>query len=132
MRVFLAVFIMAWGCFVSLSYASGADRLMLTEAEMQKLKKYFPADDMAHMTWKGDPITIFLPLAKEKRIIFSSHVTVDVRGALTTDQLRLLNNDKSILSLSTFCSRLEEQIISTSVVPMVVVKKSSGETEVLL
>src|SRR3990167_7305339 len=80
----------------SLSYADGLSSLTLTDAEMQKLKKYFPTDDASHVVWKGEPVSISLPLGKEKRIVFSSHVKVDVNGALDAEQLRLLNNDKSL------------------------------------
>jgi len=86
------------------AYADSLNNLTLTDAEMQKLKKYFPAEDTSHLTWKGDPIVITLPINKEKRIIFPSSVSVDVKSALTSDQLRILNNDKSIYltALKTF------------------------------
>lgn len=77
-------------------YAEGLSSLTLTDAEIQKLKKYFPTDELTHVVWKGEPISIQLPIGKEKRIIFSDHVTVDVKGALDGEQLRLLNNDKSL------------------------------------
>ena len=80
----------------SLSYADGLSSLTLTDAEMQKLKKYFPTDDASHVVWNGEPVSISLPLGKEKRIVFPSHVKVDVNGALDAEQLRLLNNDKSL------------------------------------
>lgn len=73
-----------------------ADPLMLTPQEMAKLKQYFPADDNTHYIWKGDAIAITLPLNQEKRIIFPSKVTPDLKGALTTDQLRIINDDKSL------------------------------------
>jgi len=73
-----------------------ADPLMLTPQEMAKLKQYFPADDNTHYIWKGDAIAISLPLNQEKRIIFPSKITPDLKGALTTDQLRIINDDKSI------------------------------------
>jgi integrating conjugative element protein (TIGR03749 family) len=63
---------------------------------MQKLKKYFPSDDISHLVWKGDPISITLPINKEKRIILPTPVSVDVKNALSIDQLRILNNDKSL------------------------------------
>lgn len=77
-------------------YASAMDSLTLTDAEMQKLKKYFPTDETPHLAWKGDAISIALPLNKEKRVIFPDHVSIDVKNALTSDQLRVINNDKSI------------------------------------
>lgn len=84
--------------FMSISaFADPIDNLKLTDAEMQKLKKYFPVDDETdHLIWKGDPITIKLPMGKEKRIIFPTRISADIKNALTTDQLRLLNNDKSL------------------------------------
>ncbi len=85
--------------FISLNltaYADSISSLTLTDAEMQKLKKYFPTDDTSHLSWKGDPMQIALPLNKEKRIIFPDPVTVDVKNALTADQLRILNNNKSL------------------------------------
>ncbi len=77
-------------------FADGFNSLTLTPAEMQKLKKYFPVEDTSHLIWKGDPITIILPVGQEKRIIFSSQVSVDIKSALNTDQLRLLNDNKSL------------------------------------
>lgn len=85
--------------FLGLSIAAYADPLSgltLTPAEMQKLKHYFPVEDTSPLTWVGDPLSIALPLNQEKRIVFSTPLIVDVKGALTTDQLRLLNNDQSL------------------------------------
>lgn len=62
----------------SIGHADSINSLMLTDAEMQKLKKYFPSDDSSHLIWKGDPISIAPPLNKEKRIVFPDHVSVDV------------------------------------------------------
>ena len=73
-----------------------ADPLLLSAAEMQKLKAYFPNEDDSHLIWQGDPILIDLPLNKEKRIVFPTSVTVDVKSALTSEQLQIINNDKSI------------------------------------
>lgn len=78
------------------SIADGLNNLTLTENEMQKLKQYFPSDENAHFTWKGDPIVAQLPIGKEKRIVFSENVKIDVNGSLDVEQLRLINNDKSI------------------------------------
>lgn len=75
---------------------SFADPLLLSDAEMQKLKAYFPNEEDSHLVWNGDPIPISLPLNKEKRIVFPVSVTVDVKSALTSDQLQIINNDKSI------------------------------------
>lgn len=83
--------------FLSMTtYADSLSSLTLTDAEMQKLKKYFPTEDTSHLTWKGDPISIALPVNKEKRIVFSMPVSIDVKSALTSDQLRILNNNKSV------------------------------------
>jgi hypothetical protein len=81
---------------LSLTLQAYADPLLLTPQEMQKLKKYFPADDTTHYLWKGDALAINLPLNQEKRIIFPSKITPDLKGALTTDELRLINDDKSL------------------------------------
>lgn len=74
-----------------------ADALPLSDAQIQKLKHYFPEEDghNAHV-WDGTPITIVLPLNQEKRIVFPTQISVDIKGALTTDQLRIINNDKSL------------------------------------
>jgi integrating conjugative element protein (TIGR03749 family) len=57
-------------------------------------------EDIAHaepqLTWRGDPLRIALPIGQEKRLIFSEPVEVDVNGKLTTDQLRIINNDKNV------------------------------------
>ena len=87
---------------VILPSLSSADPLLLTPAEMQKLKKYFPNDEVSaplsdnHFVWKGDPIDINLPLNQEKRLVFPTHVTVDIKGALSSDQLQITNNDQSL------------------------------------
>jgi integrating conjugative element protein (TIGR03749 family) len=94
MRYILTVMLFA---FMSMTaYADSLSSLTLTDTEMQKLKKYFPTDDTSHLTWKGDALSIALPINKEKRIVFPDHVNIDVKGALTADKLRILNNDKSI------------------------------------
>ena len=80
----------------SIGHADSFNSLTLTNAEMQKLKKYFPSEENSHLIWKGDPISIALPLNKEKRVVFPDHVSVDVKNTLTSDQLRVLNNDKSL------------------------------------
>lgn len=79
------------------STLSSADQLPLTPVEIQKLKADFPVDSSGEqLIWKGDPLSIELPLNQEKRLVFPSHVTFDAKGALSTDQLRIINNDKSI------------------------------------
>lgn len=76
-------------------FADGLNSLTLTDAEMQKLKKYFP-EEQEHLIWKGDPIKIALPIGKEKRLIFPNNVSVNINNGLNTDQLRVINNDKSL------------------------------------
>jgi integrating conjugative element protein (TIGR03749 family) len=92
--------IFAIGFLISLEMSAQADSLSsltLSNAEIQKLKKYFPTDDSSeHLIWKGDPILITLPLGKEKRIIFPDKVTVDLKGSLNTNQVRIINDNKSI------------------------------------
>ncbi|MCD6047013.1 MAG: uncharacterized protein K0S08_660 [Gammaproteobacteria bacterium] len=74
-----------------------ADPLLLTDAEMQKLKMYFPNEaSESHFVWNGDPIPLTLPIGKEKRIVFPTPVTVDVKGVLSSDQLQVIDNDKSL------------------------------------
>jgi len=79
-----------------LAHADGISSLTLTDAEMQKLRKFFPTDESSHLVWNGDPIKIALPLEKEKRIVFPTPVSIDVKSALTSNQLRIVNNDKSL------------------------------------
>ena len=74
-----------------------ADPLLLSDAEMQKLQHYFPSQEgETHLLWKGDPIAIALPLNQEKRLVFPTNVMPDLKGVLTTDQLRIVNDDKSL------------------------------------
>lgn len=94
MRYVLSVLLLF--CLTITTYADSVNSLVLTDAEMQKLKKYFPTDDVDHLIWKGDPITVSIPINKEKRLIFPDAITVDVKGALTADQLRVLNNNKAL------------------------------------
>jgi integrating conjugative element protein (TIGR03749 family) len=82
--------------FGSLVYADGTSSLMLTDVEIQKLKGHFPDENATDLVWKGDPLVVQLPIGKEKRIVFSDNVIFDVKSALTTDQLKVLNNDKSL------------------------------------
>jgi len=93
MKYFFILFIFA---FVNISHADALSNLMLSDTEMKKLQKYFAADDSDHLMWDGTPIAITLPLGKEKRLVFPANVTADVNGALNVDQLKLLNNDKSL------------------------------------
>jgi integrating conjugative element protein (TIGR03749 family) len=93
---YLAVTVIALLFYSVISSADSHSKLTLTDAEMQKLKMYFPSDDSEHLNWKGDPLAISLPINKEKRIVFSEKISVDLKGSLNTEQLRVLNNDKSL------------------------------------
>lgn len=81
---------------ISAAYADGSNSLILSDAEIQKLKSHFQPDEIQSSIWKGDPINIQLPIGKEKRIEFPDNVVFDIKGALTTDQLKVVNNDKSV------------------------------------
>jgi integrating conjugative element protein (TIGR03749 family) len=94
MRYVLSVMLLF--CLNMATYADSLSSLTLSNSEIQKLKKYFPEEGSDRLTWKGDPLSIDLPINKEKRIVFPSSVSVDVKSALTADQLRILNNDKSL------------------------------------
>ncbi len=98
MKLLLTRIALVLVCWNTLAHAEGLNSLTLTPAEMQKLKQYFPAEDneAKNLVWQGDPLTVSLAKNKEKRLIFPSRVVVDVKGSLTTDQLRLVNNDKSL------------------------------------
>jgi integrating conjugative element protein (TIGR03749 family) len=78
------------------SFAEQGLELTLSEKEKQKLSHYFPIETETKIIWKGDPINIYLPIGQEKRIIFENHVSIDLKGSLNTDQIKVLNNDKSI------------------------------------
>jgi hypothetical protein len=94
MRYVLSVMLLF--CLSMATYADSLSSLTLSNSEIQKLKKYFPEEGSDRLTWKGDPLSIDLPINKEKRIVFPNSVSVDVKSALTADQLRILNNDKSL------------------------------------
>lgn len=79
---------------MAIMHTALADPLMLSSQDMQKLQKYFP--DNSSYVWQGNPIKIALPLNQEKRIIFPVQVTPDLKGKLTTSQLRIINDDKSL------------------------------------
>jgi len=90
------IFILTIMIIFTQGYADGLNSLKLTEDEMKKLKKYFPAEENSSFIWKGDAISIELPIGKEKRIIFPNYVAVDFKGALKESQLKIINNDKSL------------------------------------
>ena len=78
------------------AFAEQALELTLTAKEQQKLSHYFSQDSESKLAWRGDPINIYLPINQEKRIIFENPVSVDLKSALNTDQIKVLNNDKSL------------------------------------
>lgn len=50
----------------------------------------------AHWVWRDNPLSLTLSLNQEKRLNFPEPVQVDVKGQLTTDQLRIINDHQSI------------------------------------
>lgn len=103
-----------------------ADPLELSPTEMAQLQKYFPnSGGDSHYVWNGTPISINLPLQKEKQLVFSERVSVDVKGALTSDQLKVTNNDKRVYlqAMATFPStRLYITLLDSHQVIMLDVK----------
>jgi integrating conjugative element protein (TIGR03749 family) len=89
-RLYILIFV--W----LISVDTFADPLLLTPQEMQKLKQYFPEEENTHLVWKGEVLQMTLTLNQEKRLIFSSNVTPDLKGALMTDQLDIINDNKSL------------------------------------
>jgi integrating conjugative element protein (TIGR03749 family) len=78
-------------------YGDDLSSLTLTDAEMQKLKQFFPDEDNNHFIWKGDPILIQLSVGKENRLVFPSPIKADLKADLIkSGELKILNNDKSL------------------------------------
>lgn len=104
MKLFLTTALIMLSFFSTVSSADELNHLTLSESEMQKLKQFFPDEESANLLWQGDPLSLSLPINKEKRIVFSETVSIDLKGALNTDQLRVINNDKSVYltALKTF------------------------------
>jgi len=76
---------------------SYADTLPLSDQQIAVLRAAQPdMNDNAPLTWKGDPISIALPIGQEKRIMFPEPIEVDFNGKLTTDQLHIINNNQSV------------------------------------
>jgi integrating conjugative element protein (TIGR03749 family) len=97
MRQTIKIIVMLFIIFFEIpAQADALSSLTLSEVEMHKLKKFFPADDSEHLIWNGDPISISLAVGKEKRLIFPVSVNVDLKGALNTDQIRVINDSKSL------------------------------------
>lgn len=73
------------------------EKLPLSAQQIATLKE-IQLDEMddGQLTWKGNPLSIALPLGKEKRVIFPEPIALDINGALTTDQLRIINNDQNL------------------------------------
>lgn len=71
--------------------------LPLSPTQITKLQAYFPSTPQAaSFSWQGDPLIIALPLHQEKRVIFPERISVDVKGALSSDQLAIVNNHHSL------------------------------------
>lgn len=73
-----------------------ADTLPLSDTQIQTLSHYYTSGDNSSLIWKGDPLAVALPVNTEKRLLFPESVEVNLNGSLTTDQLRVVNNDKSV------------------------------------
>lgn len=79
------------------AHADAADALLLSDAQMQKLHAYFPAEDESvPLVYRGDPVAIRLPVGVEKRVMFSESIEANLNGSLSSDQLRVINNDQSL------------------------------------
>jgi integrating conjugative element protein (TIGR03749 family) len=77
--------------------ALAADPLPLTDAQIQKLRTYLPSDDESTpLVWKGESLSIMLPLHAEKRLVFPEPIEANLNSALNNDQLRIINNDQSL------------------------------------
>lgn len=73
--------------------------LTLSAQDEQALRAALPQQDsqtMANWVWQGNPLTLTLPLHREKRLIFPEPVQVDVNGQLTTDQCHVINDHQSV------------------------------------
>lgn len=77
-------------------YADVLHQPPLFSVDSVKEKKHISLEENTPLVWKGDALFVPLPLAQEKRLIFPARVTVDIKSALTTDQLRIINDNKSI------------------------------------
>lgn len=75
-----------------------SNSLPLSAQQIQTLKALYPIsdDELVPLVYQGDPLKIALPVGKEKRLVFAEPIQVDVNGKLTTEQLRVLNNDQSL------------------------------------
>jgi integrating conjugative element protein (TIGR03749 family) len=74
-----------------------AETLPLTDAQIKKLQLYVPTDDESPvLIWKGEALSIQLPVKAEKRLIFPEPIEANLNGSLTNEQLRIINNDKSL------------------------------------
>jgi len=71
--------------------------LPLSESDIQRLQTYLPKEnENASLVWKGNPLFIPLLINGEKRIIFPEPIEANLNGALSSDQLRIINNDQSL------------------------------------
>ncbi len=73
-----------------------ATPLTLSDQQITLLKQYLPEDDSTSLVWKGDSLTIALPIGQETRLIFPEPIQADLNGSLSTDQLRIINNEDSL------------------------------------
>lgn len=77
--------------------ALALEPLPLSDAQIQKLSAYYPSEDeSALLVWKGDPLSVALPVHAEKRIIFPEPIEANLNSALNIDQLRIINNDQAL------------------------------------
>jgi integrating conjugative element protein (TIGR03749 family) len=92
-RLFYVVCVLS---FLSAS-AFAIEPLPLSDSQIKKLTAYFPTEeDNRQLIWKGDPLSITLTVNAEKRVIFPEPIEANLNGALTQDQLRIINNDQSL------------------------------------
>ncbi len=77
--------------------ALALEPLPLSDAQIQKLSAYYPSEDeSALLIWKGDPLSVALPVKSEKRIVFPEPIEANLNSALNSDQLRIINNDQAL------------------------------------
>jgi integrating conjugative element protein (TIGR03749 family) len=72
--------------------------ITLSTQDEQALHAALPHDTqiVTNWIWKGNPLTLTLPLHQEKRLVFPEPVQVDVNGQLTTDQCHVINDHQSV------------------------------------
>ena len=80
--------------FSSVSWA--APVLPLTDTQIHALQAATPTEPNQPLQWQGDPLSHSLTFGPGKTMIFSEPVQVDLAGRLTTEQLRIINHDRSL------------------------------------